>query len=164
MSQAFRAALYFTLRWEGGLSDHESDRGGLTKYGISQRAYPDVDILNLTEEQAAEIYERDYWLPIQGDSLPEFVAFVLFDHAVNSGPRAAVKALQRLVGTRADGQIGPVTLRAVELHPEQDLAQDLIEARASFLIKLAHRRPDQRVFLRGWMNRLLDLAFTLGTL
>jgi lysozyme family protein len=57
----FERALAFTLRWEGGLSQDPDDPGGTTKYGISARAHPEVDVRNLTLEDAKEIYRKEYW-------------------------------------------------------------------------------------------------------
>lgn len=61
----FEKALAFTLQNEGELCSVEGDAGGLTKYGISKRSYPHLDIANLTKEKAAEIYRRDFWPPIK---------------------------------------------------------------------------------------------------
>ena len=55
---------------EGGYVDHPSDPGGETKYGIAKRSHPKEDIKNLTKERAAEIYEKDYWIPSRASSLP----------------------------------------------------------------------------------------------
>ncbi len=57
----FDTAVTKTLIHEGGsrVTDDPDDRGGLTRYGISQRSYPDLDIRNLTEDQAKEVYKRD---------------------------------------------------------------------------------------------------------
>jgi lysozyme family protein len=57
----FNKSVKIVLQHEGAFSDQAADRGGKTMYGISQRQYPDLDIANLTEEQAREIYRRDYW-------------------------------------------------------------------------------------------------------
>ena len=61
----FDRALAAVLDWEGAVTNDAADPGGLTKYGISQRAYPSLDIASLTVEQAAVIYHQDYWLPMR---------------------------------------------------------------------------------------------------
>lgn len=87
----FDACLAFTLSWEGGYVNNPADPGGETKYGISKRAYPKLDIANLTLEQARDIYYRDYYLPSGADALPMPLAVVHFDSAVHHGlSRAAV--------------------------------------------------------------------------
>ena len=57
----FNKAVEKVLKFEGVLSNDKYDAGGLTKYGISKRMYPSLDIANLTQEQAVAIYKRDYW-------------------------------------------------------------------------------------------------------
>jgi len=59
------------LKREGGYVDDPTDRGGETKYGISKRSYPQLDIKNLTLEQALEIYRKDYWKPSRVEKLPD---------------------------------------------------------------------------------------------
>lgn len=83
------------LQKEGGYANDKVDRGGKTKFGISQKAYPDVDISKLTLPQAVAIYKRDYWDKIGGDKLPESVALNAFDAAVNQGVGFAKSALAR---------------------------------------------------------------------
>jgi hypothetical protein len=85
MKKNFPLALAFVLRWEGGFVDDPRDPGGITKYGISQKSYPELDIKSLTKVQAAEIYKRDYWNRVGGDSLPFPFDFLAFDTAVNCG-------------------------------------------------------------------------------
>jgi lysozyme family protein len=151
-------ALEFVLRHEGGLANDAVDKGGLTKFGISQRAYPDLDIASLTVEQACELYAADYWRPIQGDQLPYPIALAVFDTAVNCGVRTAVKMLQELIGTTADGIIGPKTLAALAHHQPGALAQQYCWARMRFLVRIVKRNLSQLRFLAGWTNRVSELA------
>jgi len=98
--------------WTGGVCHVGTLKG--SKYGISAGAHPDLDIPNLTEDQAAALYQQEYWTPIQGDKLPDPVAYQAFDEAVQAGPKAAVKMLQMAVGVPADGLLGPTTLAALQ--------------------------------------------------
>ena len=59
---------------------------------------------------------------------------------------------------QADGIVGSKTLRAVNKAPSVKLLQTLLVARKAFYINLVRRRPDQRRFLRGWLNRTEDMA------
>ena len=59
----FYQEIKHVLKREGGYVNDPDDPGGETKYGISKRAHPDVDIASLTPESAAEIYKDYYWLP-----------------------------------------------------------------------------------------------------
>lgn len=91
-------SIRFVLRWEGGLVDHPADPGGLTNFGISQSSYPNLDIRNLTQEQAKEIYYRDYWMKSGADTLPWPICLAHFDLAVNGGLGRAVEAMRETGG------------------------------------------------------------------
>ena len=80
---SFSKVIKMVLEHEGGYVNHPSDPGGETKYGISKRAYPEVNIAELTEEDAEELYFNDYWSRIKGEELPAGVACVVMDYAVN---------------------------------------------------------------------------------
>jgi len=115
MSSAnFDRAIPILLEEEGGLADNPKDPGGLTNYGISQRSYPHVDIRALTPSSAGAIYARDFWPSCGADKLPWPLCLFVFDHAVNAGHVAAVKCLQRAAHVPDDGQLGALTLAAVE--------------------------------------------------
>lgn len=114
----FDRALALVLRHEGGLVNDSRDPGGLTNWGISQRAYPDLDIANLTPGAAGEIYRRDYWDAIKADQLPAPLAICVFDTAVNMGVGKAIRLLQKACGVAVDGVLGVNTLRAAERLPE----------------------------------------------
>jgi lysozyme family protein len=90
----FETAVDFVLSAEGGLVDDGSDPGGITKFGISQRAYPDLNIRDLTIDGAKAIYREDYWNLCSCDKLPAGVALVVFDAAVNQGVGASIRMLQ----------------------------------------------------------------------
>lgn len=81
---------------EGGYVNDPKDSGGETKYGISKKAYPYVDIPNLTIEQAKQIYKKDYWDRCKCDYLPDALSVAVFDFAVNSGINRAIKAYAHL--------------------------------------------------------------------
>lgn len=110
---------------EGGYLSAESarrqgDTGGETKFGISKASYPDEDIAAMTLERAKGIYRRDFWGPAGCESVPDPIKFDLFDTAVNSGVKAAVKILQKACRQAEDGILGPSTLNAVQtMHPAE---------------------------------------------
>lgn len=146
----FDKAFDILLGHEGGLSDHPKDRGGLTKFGISQRAYPDEDIVNLTVERAKELYLRDYWLPVGCEAVPDGIKFDLFDMAVNSGKLAAILNLQRACGVPVDGKLGPLTLKAIEGMDPIRLAARFNGYRLAYMATL-RSWPS---FGRGWAARI----------
>lgn len=159
---AAETALDLILRHEGGLSNDPDDRGGLTNWGISSRAYPHLDIEELTRDEARAIYRRDYLAMIRFDDLPPAVAIVVADAAVNHGIQRAAKMLQRTVGAHPDGEVGPATLCAVREHTAEDVAVEFTHARLLFYRDLARRRPEQGKFSRGWELRALRTLYAAG--
>lgn len=162
----FDKAIEITLKFEGGLSDHVSDKGGLTKYGISLNSYPGVDVKNLTLEKAKEIYKRDYWTPCRCDELPWPLNLCVLDYAINSGKHAAIMALQYIVGLKGaaiDGKIGTKTLSAIVLfHNLNELTKKYLDYRLERLINIIRNNPSQKDFLLGWMRRINELYFIVG--
>lgn len=149
---------------EGGFSIVESDPGNWTggavgagrlrgtKFGISAAAYPTLDIEALTQVQAKLIYRLDYWNRIAGDMLPDSLALICFDAAVNQGPGRAARWLQGAVGVAQDGVIGPVTEAAVEAHEVGPVLQEIIARRS-----VAYAGDTSRFWL-GWYRRLAHIA------
>jgi lysozyme family protein len=93
----FNKAIVTTLAREGGskFTDDPNDRGGATKYGISQRSYPNIDIRNLSEQDARTIYKRDYWDRLRGDEITsQVIAEQLFDTCVNMGVKTGSRLAQ----------------------------------------------------------------------
>src|SRR5665213_322524 len=113
----FSLAVALVLANEGGLSVDRTDPGGTTKFGISQRAYPRLDIPSLTQADATAIYQSDYWNKYNFGALEsQAVANKVFDFAVNAGPETAIRILQDalrcfLAGPIvSDGKLGPCLL------------------------------------------------------
>jgi lysozyme family protein len=135
---------------EGGLVNDPRDPGGLTKFGISQRSYPDLDIRALTRDDARAIYFRDFWQRVNADRLPDGVAFQLFDFAVNSGPETAVRYLQRAVRVADDGYWGPQSQAEAEAMSESDIIMRLCAERLDFMTRLQNWPHASR----GWARRI----------
>lgn len=137
---------------EGGYVNDPQDPGGETKFGISKRAYPNVDIAALTVDQAKEIYRRDYWERAKADEYDGAIGFRLFDAAVNHGVETAVRFLQRAVDVADDGDIGPVTLAAIRARSVTDVLMRFSAERLIFYTKLS--TWDR--FGRGWARRVAE--------
>lgn len=107
----FEFAFQLTIGNEGGFQNGKLDRGNWTggfpgkgklkgtKFGISAMSYPDLDIENLTLEQAHDIYERDYWLAANCQDYPRPVACEVFDAAVNHGVERAVGFVDSVISS-----------------------------------------------------------------
>jgi len=139
---------------EGSYINDPSDPGGETRYGISKRSYPNLDIKALTREDARAIYKRDFWDRIRGDLIIsrgyDGVAFQLFDFAVNSGIETAIRAMQRAVGVADDGHWGPASSTAAVGHTEAQLIMLLAAERLSFMTRLKNWQHHGK----GWARRI----------
>ncbi|KKL48233.1 hypothetical protein LCGC14_2327530, partial [marine sediment metagenome] len=93
---SFDKAIPTILKHEGGYVHDPLDPGGETNFGISKRAFPELDIKNLTSGQAVDIYRERYWLHhIYDGIVNQDIATKVFDLAVNMGHRAAHRLLQK---------------------------------------------------------------------
>ena len=144
------SAINFVLEQEGGYVNNPFDKGKETKYGISKKAYPNEDIKNLTLDRAKEIYYRDYWTRCKCDNLPDALSVAVFDFAVNSGVKTAIKKLQIALGVKADGIIGNQTLGACNRLPLKKVLEDYINLRLDYLMSL----KSWKYFGNGWGKRV----------
>jgi len=155
----FNQAISKTLAHEGGntFTDDANDHGGATKYGISQNAYPDLDIRNLTEIQAKEIYQRDYWNRVRGDDIQsQAVAENIFDACVNMGVSGGSKLVQSALGIEpADGIIGSQSLQVINSADEELFLAKFALAKMRRYAELCTADGSQKKYLLGWLNRTL---------
>lgn len=128
-------AVEWVLSKEGGYVNDPKDLGGETNYGISKRQFPDVGIRELSRDQAKEIYRRVYWTGNNLDSYPWPYSCAALDSYVQHLPSVAKKMVERSNGD----------LRA------------LLEERRKFYLAIIAKRPDQKKYKDGWMNRINDL-------
>lgn len=169
---------------EGGYVNHRSDRGGATRYGITEavaRAHGySGDMRELPRAEAAAIYRRLYWLRPRFNEVAkrsERIAAELFDTGANMGPAVAATFLQRALTAlnrsgkdypdlTPDGRIGPRTLAALDGYlkargaaaGEKVLLRALEALQGERYLRLAERRPANEAFLYGWLaNRVGDI-------
>ncbi len=168
-SAAFENALARTLRFEGGLSWHKDDNGGITNMGISLRFLRSVQpeateeaIRTMTHETAKELYYKYFWLPAY-DTMPEDAACRVFDMSVVSGPVQAAKCIQRALlacghAIKDDGIIGNKTMAAIRTTKPELLLPALRSEMAAHFRCIVARDPSQHVFLDGWLKRAYSVA------
>lgn len=176
----FKKAKMKTLQWEGGISNHKEDVGGLTFAGVAENfwgeKYPGIfsrlkEIISQTNGSAKEInkiafadetflneiekfYIDNFWNLIKGDEIiDQDKAQALFDYSVNSGVLRAVKHAQEVCGVVVDGKLGPKTIEAI--NNKTDFTNALCDRRTKFLEEAAKKGSNAK-FLKGWLNRVND--------
>ena len=158
MQANYDKCLETILHHEGGYVNHPKDPGGETNLGVTKRVYEEFggtkDMKNLTVEDVAPIYKKGYWDKMKGDELPSGLDLCVFDFGVNAGPGRSAKYLQTMIGTVADGGIGPNTLAKLrEYVEEHGLAKSIDnfqEARQEYYEKLS----TFDTFGKGWTRRV----------
>lgn len=164
----FERCLEVILHHEGGYVNHPRDPGGMTNLGVTKRTWEswtgrpasEAEMRALTPEVVAPLYEARYWNVIQADNLPMGVDLVVFDFGVNAGPARAARYLQTVIGTDADGMIGPMTLATLQAFTRAHGAGELIrlysEQRRQYYRSLA----TFDTFGRGWLRRTDEVEQT----
>jgi len=140
----YDAALARLLVHEGGYSNHPSDPGGPTNFGITIADYRQYvkpgatasDVRAMHVDQAKAIYRARYWDAMRCDELPTGLDYAVFDFGVNSGNGRAVKFLQQLLGLEPSGRMTDATVAAAARRDAADLAARLCDARLAFLKRL----------------------------
>jgi lysozyme family protein len=170
-SNSFTNAFNAVVGVEGGYTNSSSDPGNWTggvvgvgtlkgtKYGISASSYPNLDIVNLTIDQAETIYYSDYWTPIKGDLLNPSLALIVFDGAVNQGIQTSIKSLQKAIGITVDGSLGPITLQAIQNFITQNSINIICALTLSERIMSYVSDSNWVTYGLGWSKRLFVIAF-----
>ena len=137
----FKKALQFVLKWEGGYVNNPHDKGGATNKGITQSTYnywlksqnlEPQDVRHITEKEVEEIYYKNYWLKAKCDKMSPKFAILVFDTAVNMGLARANQFLKAA---------------------EWKYTEKFIQARKLKYEEFA-KYGNQKIFLKGWLNRL----------
>lgn len=153
----FDEAFHELLGHEGAYSDHPSDPGGATRWGVTERVAREFgyagDMKVFPVEAAKQIYRAQYWDRVSADQLPDPLRYPTFDAAVNSGVTQAVKWLQRAVGAVDDGRIGPETIRMANASNPERAARRMVGRRLRFMTELG----TWQAFGRGWSKRIASL-------
>lgn len=165
MSELERS-LFQVLKHEGGYVNHPKDPGGETNKGITKAVYDDYrkskglstrSVKHLEQHELEDIYRARYWNLVKGDKLPVGVSYAVFDGAVNSGVSQSAKWLQRALGVKADGIIGPATIAAINAYPSASkLIDGILDQRMKFLRAL----KTWPTFGRGWTRRVDSVRVT----
>lgn len=149
--ELFKKALKFVLKWEGGYVNNPNDKGGATNKGITQGTYnrwlkvnraPSKDVRDIAMSEVEDIYYNDYWHEAGCNEMTKVFAVLAFDTAVNMGV----------------GRVGEFLRAAKWKDPSAFIA-----ARRAKYEEFA-RYGNQRIFLKGWLNRMDDLERFVKTI
>ena len=153
MKDNFDECLKMLLHHEGGYVNHPSDPGGETNLGVTKKVYQEwggtKDMKDLTVEDVAPIYKKNYWDRCKCDDLESGVDWVVFDWAVNSGTGRSAKAIQKICGASQDGAIGPKTLALIGKQNTQYVIEEFGKIRQDFYESL----KTFDTFGKGWTRR-----------
>ena len=152
------------LKWaglsEGGYVNHPDDPGGPTNHGVTQATYDAYRRINgkgrqsvkhLKKQVADQIFVDQYFRPVWFDQLPSGLDYAMADFSINSGPKRAVKHLQRIVKAKPDGIMGIHTMAAVGGYNTQHLIITLCQSRLRFMKSLRI----WSTFKNGWTKRVM---------
>ena len=168
MQENYNKCLETILHHEGGYVNHPKDPGGETNLGVTKRVYQEhggtKDMKDLLVEDVAPIYKKGYWDKMKGDDLPGGLDLCVFDFGVNAGPGRAAKYLQTMIGTVADGGIGPNTLKAVSNYIDDVGQEQAVKNYQQERQKYYESLSTFDTFGKGWtrrVNETTELALKL---
>lgn len=180
----FQKAHWFTARWEGGISDHPNDKGGYTAFGVSTEFMKDfaarpknrtlLESLGLSgivnrhymkkidARMAARIFRAAFWDIHSLDDFAQAPATTIYDACVNHGEKTGLRLFQQAINNSSssklavDGIMGPKTREAILAHGKE-ACQEALRLRIQRYHNIVARKPGQKCFLKGWLNRANDL-------
>jgi lysozyme family protein len=169
MNENFEQSFNLVIKSEGGFTNDQRDSGnhlpdgrqGSTMLGCTQanwEAYvghkvTQDDMKKLTKEDVKPLYKKNYWDAVHGDELPAGLDYAAFDFAINAGPAASRKMIQRALGVVVDGAIGPNTMAAIQKADAKELMHKFSEAKTNFYKSLSNFN----VYGNGWLRRVADV-------
>lgn len=170
----FRKCLDVVLGFEGGYVNHPKDPGGATNMGITIATLSEhlgrqasvEDVQNISKQTVEKIYKERYWDEIKGDLLPKNVDLVMFDLAVMAGPGRCAMIVQEMVGAKADGDIGPNTIKALNEYIKTFGAYTFIITFRGKKMAFMESLTTYKTFGKGWAsrnNKVIGLALDQET-
>ena len=154
------------MKWEGGFTNNPLDPGGPTNFGIIQSRYdqyrkavgqPRRSVKDITVAEYTAIYDQYYWEPVRAKWLDGTLGLALFDTAVNMGVGGALRRLQISLEVPLTGTWTQAISDHIHESDQLDIALNICKLRIAKRYERIRERPDQKVFLKGWLNRDNDL-------
>lgn len=166
----FETSVKIVLKHEGGFVHHPSDPGGATNRGIIFNLFKQYaqalkipatieSLKALTEDQAKFIYRENFWNEMKGDDINnQQVANIIFDGFVNMGYRA-LRMVQQEIGVSPDGIFGEKTIFNLNYASPEVVFNGFKDARIRYYEALSNRKPQMKVFLKGWLSRINSFVY-----
>lgn len=162
----FRQYIPTLKRWEGGFVNHPNDPGGATNCGVTLATFRQfyggdktvADLRRMTPRQWETIM-RTYWDRCKGDQIEsQSIAELFVDWHINAGANA-IKQVQRMFMIKADGIVGPVTLKYLNSPNREIIFSRMKDSREQYYRRLVLNNINLGVFLQGWLNRTRSFTF-----
>lgn len=151
---AFKKVIVF----EGGYINDKNDSGGETKFGISKISYPNINIRELTLNNAKEIYKENYWNKINGNEIKnQDIANNIFDCAVNCGVYVGSVLIQKVLVLKQDGIIGNITLGSINRSAASCVVDRYKKNRVEYYIDICIKKKQNKKFFFGWVKRAMEI-------
>jgi lysozyme family protein len=153
----------------GKFTDRKDDRGGPTMSGVTLKTFRRFlgtgktvnDLKSMSEAQWIYIMKSYFWDRVGADDMMnQSIATIIADWCVNSGT-SIIRKVQSIVGVAVDGVSGPITVRAINSSDQYLLWHKLYNARVDFYKRIVAADSSQEKNLKGWLNRLKVLKFTV---
>ena len=163
-AKVWELAKRLTLNLEGGYQCDPDDKGNWTggnvgigklkgtKYGISAASFPNIDIKNLTKEQAEILYKQKYWGRYKCDYMPDALSIAVFDYVFLSGEQG-IKDLQRVLGIKVDCIVGNQTLCACNSQPLRLTIENYYAKRKEYILRISCKEKFKK-YRTGWLDRI----------
>ena len=155
------------LHFEGGFVNNPNDKGGATNKGVTLSTFQSIfgadktviDLQNITIPQFMAVLKHYYWDKMSADLIDnQSIADICVDWVYNSGT-GIIHHIQELVGQVGDNVVGPATVTAINSANQQQLFEQIKEARINFVNAIVRNNPSQQIFLKGWSNRINAYQF-----
>lgn len=164
----YKSLGYKIMQLEGGYANHPYDKGGPTMKGVTFKTFKSffgedsslTDLLHITDEQWFLIFKTGYWDAVNADNIiNQSIADIVVDFAYMSGPRTAIKKIQKALKLKCDGVVGPDTLNMLNGSDPELIFETIKEARRKFFDDIVAKDIRQLRFKQGWYNRLNKFNF-----
>lgn len=141
-----------------GYVNDPTDMGGETKFGVAVNANPDIDIKQMTLQDAMMIYYQKYWLVGSCDKMQYPLSVLHFDGCTNHGVGRAIKFLQQALGIDPQTtNVGPRTTELMASANVVEVCNKICDIRSDFYKAIVERKPAQVKFLKGWLRRINEM-------